>query len=81
MRGRMPKYRLGRYGPQRKDTLLAVEISSHPVWYASIENMSKMRKNITRYEKHWLQVKEVRHSEQAKHCQIRRCVDSPPNGP
>ncbi len=71
MRGRMPKYRLGRYGPQRNDTLLALELSSQPVWYASINNMTRMRRNITRYGKHCPQVKKIKHSEQVICCWTR----------
>lgn len=48
IRGRMPRYRLGRYGPHSNDALLEVDSPSDVVANASIkvQNMSRISGNI-----------------------------------
>lgn len=50
IRGRMPRYRFGRYGPHSNDALLDVDRSSRVVGNASIkvQNMSRMSGNMVK---------------------------------
>jgi len=50
IRGRMPRYRLGRYGPHSNDALLEVDSPSDVVANASIkvQNMSRISGNIAK---------------------------------
>ena len=51
VRGRMPRYRLVRYGPHNNDALLEADTPSDVVANASIkaQNMSRVSGNIVRY--------------------------------
>jgi len=51
IRGRMPRYRLGRYGPHSNEALLKTDSPSDAGRNASMEaqNMSRMNGNIARY--------------------------------
>jgi len=53
IRGRMPRYRLGRYGPHSNDALLEVHSPSDVAGNASIkaQNMSRLDDSIARYSR------------------------------
>ena len=58
IRGRMPRYRLGRYGPHSNDALLEVDSLSDVVANASIkgQKLSRMNANIVSYSQGVLHV-------------------------
>ena len=58
IRGRMPRYKLGRYGPHSNDALLKVDSPSDVVANASVmvQNMSRISGNIVSYSQGVLHV-------------------------
>ena len=58
IRGRIPRYRLGRYGPHSNDALLEIDSPSDVVANASIkvQNMSRISGNIVSYSQAVLHV-------------------------
>lgn len=56
IRGRMPRYRFGRYGPQSNDELLKVNCPSEVIVHGSIkaQNMNRISGNIASYSQRCL---------------------------
>ena len=56
IRGRMPRYRLGRYGPHSNDALFDVDGPSDVFGNASTkaQKMSRVSGNMTRYSQPWV---------------------------